>query len=253
MFDIDAALSYVVEREGSDLHVKVPSPPVARIHGELAPIDGSQVLGGEDTGGGARRPDASTPPDANLIEEFAEDSVRSTSPYSVPSLSRFRVDAFHQRGDVGVVCRAIPFQVRTIADLGLPEVVRKVAEEPRGIILLTGPTGSGEIIDLAAMIDHIDSTRARHIVTLEDPIEYLPSRQRSIINHRRGRLGHGQLAAIRGTAQPQHEPDGELREHHGRALSAPTRASRALNAAHAGCRDDQPDHRLSSRTCSQLE
>ena len=181
MFDIDAALSHVVEREGSDLHVKVPSPPVARIHGELAPIDGSEVLNGEDTERALEHLMRDLP--TNLVEEFAEDGEVDFA-YSVPGLSRFRVNAFRQRGDVSIVCRAIPFQVRTIADLGLPEVIRKIAEEPRGIILLTGTTGSGKSTTLAAMIDHINSTRARHIVTLEDPIEYLHRDKRSIINQR---------------------------------------------------------------------
>src|SRR6478752_1904667 len=132
-FDIDKALAYVVEREGSDLHIKVDSPPVARVHGDLWALKGSEELTDADT----------------------EKALR-----------------------------AIACQVRTIDDLGLPEVVRRLAEEPRGIILLTGTTGSGKSTTLAAMIDHINSTRARHIVTMEDPIEYLHTDKHSIVNQR---------------------------------------------------------------------
>ena len=121
--------------------------------------------------------------DHKLASEFAEVGEADFS-YELGGVSRFRVNAFRQRGDVSIVCRAIPFQVRTVADLGLPEVITKMAEEPRGIILLTGTTGSGKSTTLAAMIDHINSSRARHIVTLEDPIEYLHRDKRSIVNQR---------------------------------------------------------------------
>ena len=179
MFDIDAALRYVIEHEGSDLHVKVPSPPMARIHGELRPLEGAASLGPEDT---ERALDHILSQD-HLREEFAEEGEADFS-YEIEGLSRFRVNAFRQRGHVSIACRTIPYQVRTIADLGLPEVIRKLAEEPRGIILLTGTTGSGKSTTLAAMIEHINSTRPRHIVTLEDPIEYLHRDKQSIIQQR---------------------------------------------------------------------
>ena len=118
-----------------------------------------------------------------LLAEFEENGEADFS-YELQGVSRFRVNAFRQRGAVSIALRAIPFQVRTIDDLGLPEVVRRLAEEPRGIILLTGTTGSGKSTTLAAMIDHINSTRARHIVTMEDPIEYLHRDKLSIINQR---------------------------------------------------------------------
>jgi twitching motility protein PilT len=178
-FDIDAALRYVVEREGSDLHVKVPSPPMARIHGELTPVEGGEPLTAEDTEAAlAHILDAE-----HVIKEFAEVGEADFS-YAIEGLSRFRVNAFRQRGSVSIACRVIPYQVRTIEDLGLPEVIRELAEEPRGIILLTGTTGSGKSTTLAAMIEHINSTRARHVVTLEDPIEYLHRDKRSIIQQR---------------------------------------------------------------------
>jgi len=178
-FDIDQALRYVVEHEGSDLHVKVPSTPMVRIHGVLQPIPGTEALTSEDTdqalGHILHEP--------ALLAEFAEVGEADFS-YSIEGLSRFRVNAFRQRGSISIVCRAIPFQVRTIDDLGLPPAIRDLANEKRGIILLTGTTGSGKSTTLAAMIDQINSTKAEHIVTLEDPIEYLHRDKRSIINQR---------------------------------------------------------------------
>ena len=178
-FDIDAALRYVVEREGSDLHIKVDAPPMARVHGALKPVEGSETLTAEDTEAALEH----ILTDGSLLQEFADVGEADFS-YEIRGLSRFRVNAFRQRGWVSIACRAIPFQVRTIDDLGLPEVIRTLAEEPRGIVLLTGTTGSGKSTTLAAMIDHINSTRARHIVTLEDPIEYLHCDKLSIINQR---------------------------------------------------------------------
>jgi twitching motility protein PilT len=178
-FDIDAAFRYVVEREGSDLHVKVASPPMARIHGALQPIEGSEALTDAETEAALEH----ILSDAALLQEFADEGEADFS-YEIRGLSRFRVNAFRQRGSISIACRAIPFQVRTIDDLGLPDVIRKLAEEPRGIMLLTGTTGSGKSTTLAAMIDHINSTRSRHVVTLEDPIEYLHRDKLSIINQR---------------------------------------------------------------------
>jgi twitching motility protein PilT len=178
-FDVDAALRYVVEHEGSDLHVKVPAPPMARIHGVLRPIDGGEPLTPEDT----ERAFEHICADPALREEFARDGEADYS-YEVPGVSRFRVNTFRQRGHISIVCRAIPFQVRTIDDLGLPPVIGQLADEQRGIILLTGTTGSGKSTTLAAMIDRINSTRPHHVVTLEDPIEYLHRDKMSIINQR---------------------------------------------------------------------
>ena len=179
-FDIDAALTYVVEREGSDLHLKVDAPPVARVHGDLWAIQGSEPLTAADTDAVLEHIAADNPSARKEFEEVGEADFS----YSIEGVSRFRVNAFRQRGTTSVVLRVIPYQVRTIDELGLPEVVRRLADEPRGIILLTGTTGSGKSTTLAAMIDHINSNRARHIVTLEDPIEYLHRDKLSIINQR---------------------------------------------------------------------
>jgi twitching motility protein PilT len=188
MFDIDAALKHVVKKEGSDLHIKVDAPPMARIHGELGPVKAGMAANN------GRKPKALTARDTEAAlkailtdpakkKEFAEEGEADFS-YELKGVSRFRVNAFRQRGNVSIACRAIPLAVRTIDDLGLPEVMRELADQPRGIILLTGTTGSGKSTTLAAMMDHINSTRARHMVTLEDPIEYLHEDKLSIINQR---------------------------------------------------------------------
>jgi twitching motility protein PilT len=177
-FDINEALKYMVEREGSDLHVKVESPPVARVHGDLWALKGAEPLTPQETERALK-----TIAEEHHLEEFEEAGEVDFS-YEITGVSRFRVNAFRQRGAVSIALRAIPFQVRTIDDLGLPEVVRKLADVPRGIILLTGTTGSGKSTTLAAMIDHINSTKARHVVTMEDPIEYLHRDKLSIINQR---------------------------------------------------------------------
>jgi twitching motility protein PilT len=178
MFDIDSALRTLVEREGSDLHIKVDSPPIARMHGELIPLEGFGVLAAEDTQ--AAFQEIAEP---RSLGEFEEDGEADFS-YALEGVSRFRVNVFKQRGSISIVCRAIPFEIRSIDDLGLPDVVRSLAEEARGIVLVTGTTGSGKSTTLAAMIDHINRTRARHIITLEDPIEYLHADKTSIVNQR---------------------------------------------------------------------
>jgi twitching motility protein PilT len=178
MFEIDSALRTLVEREGSDLHVKVGVPPTVRLHGELVPLEGYGALAPEDTEKAFR--DIAEP---RSQEEFDQDGEADFS-YSIPGLSRFRVNTFKQRGSVSIVCRAIPFEIRSVDELGLPPVVTKLAEEQRGIVLVTGTTGSGKSTTLAAMIDHINRTRTNHIITLEDPIEYLHEDKGSIVNQR---------------------------------------------------------------------
>jgi twitching motility protein PilT len=178
MFDIDAALRFLVESGGSDLHVKVPSPPMIRADGELTPVPDVQPLQPDDTEAALRQI-----AEHAVLEDFDKVGEADFS-YSIPGLSRFRVNAFRQRGSVAIACRAIPFQVRTVEDLGLPEVIRTLAEEQRGIVLVTGTTGSGKSTTLAAMVDHINATRSRNIITLEDPIEYLHRDKRSIISQR---------------------------------------------------------------------
>src|SRR4051794_9330818 len=178
MFDIDSALRTLVERGGSDLHVKVGVPPTVRLHGELCPLEGYEPLQPKDSEQAFH--DIA---EVRSLTEF-EESGEADFSYSIPGLSRFRVNAFRQRDSVSIVCRAIPFEIRSVEELGLPEVVTDLAEEQRGIILVTGTTGSGKSTTLAAMIDHINRTRTHHIVTLEDPIEYLHEDKGSIVNQR---------------------------------------------------------------------
>jgi twitching motility protein PilT len=179
MFDIDAALMKVIENEASDLHLKVPAPPMIRRHGQLVPIDGTEQLRPEDT----ERTLFHMLTDETKLESFRAEREVDFS-YSIPGVARFRVNAFVQRGSVSVVCRAIPFQVKTSQELMLPEVIDEIADEERGLILLTGTTGSGKSTTLAAMINHINSHYAKHIVTIEDPVEFLHRDKMSIINQR---------------------------------------------------------------------
>jgi twitching motility protein PilT len=178
-FDVDDALMRVIEDEGSDLHVKVPSPPLIRRHGTLTPVEGEQPLTSEVTEAVLSHMLTN---DAKL-EEFERDNEVDFS-YSLPGVARFRVNAFRQRGSVSLVCRAIPFQIKSAEELLLPAVINDLADEERGIILLTGTTGSGKSTTLAAMIDRINSNTAKHIVTIEDPIEFLHRDKQSIINQR---------------------------------------------------------------------
>ncbi len=178
MFEIDSALRTLIERGGSDLHVKVKAPPIVRLHGELAHLEGYQPLTPEDTEKAFH--DIA---EVRSLTEF-EQAGEADFSYSIPGLSRFRVNTFKQRGTISIVCRAIPFDIRSVEELGLPAVVTSLAEEQRGIILVTGTTGSGKSTTLAAMIDHINRTRPHHIVTLEDPIEYLHQDKQAIINQR---------------------------------------------------------------------
>jgi twitching motility protein PilT len=179
VFDLHEALRTVVQSEGSDLHLKAGSRPLGRIHGKLGPLEQYEPLSGEETESVLRT--MLTDP-AKLAEFDAEGEVDFA--YAVRGLARFRVNGFRQRGNISIAARVIPFSVRTVEELGLPPVIRELAEEERGLILLTGTTGSGKSTTLAAIIDHINETKARHIVTIEDPIEYLHTDRTSIINQR---------------------------------------------------------------------
>jgi twitching motility protein PilT len=178
-FDLDYCLRLLVESGGSDLHLKVPAPPVMRIDGVMRRIENLARLSREDTDGAV----LAMLDEPARLKEFAEENEVDFS-YSIPGVARFRVNAFKQRGSTSLVIRAIPVDIQTIDDLKLPPVIRELAEEERGIVLLTGTTGSGKSTTLAAMIDHINSTRARHIVTIEDPIEFLHRDKQSLINQR---------------------------------------------------------------------
>src|ERR671920_373496 len=178
-FDLDHALRYLIAAEGSDLHLKIPSYPLVRLHGSLEAIPGTERLYPEDT----QKALEQMLDDPDKLEEFDSENEVDFS-YSVEGLGRFRVNAFMQRGSISIVMRAIPVIIKAVEELGLPESVTKLAEEERGIILVTGTTGSGKSTTLAAMIDHMNETTSKHIVTIEDPIEFLHPDRQSIVNQR---------------------------------------------------------------------
>ncbi len=179
MFDVKAALRELVAKEGSDLHLKVGAAPLYRVHGDLAADPAATSLERTDTEQALR----DLLPDENKREEFEQDHEVDFS-YEIEGVARYRINAFMQRGSISMVCRAIPHKISTIEELSLPDVVRDLAEEERGIVLLTGTTGSGKSTTLAAMIDHMNNTMSKHIVTIEDPIEFVHSDKRSAINQR---------------------------------------------------------------------
>jgi twitching motility protein PilT len=164
-------------RNASDLHVKAGSPPVLRVDGELILMD-EPGLTPEDTKDVA----ASIMTDKQ-IRRFSEHNEIDFA-YSSPNLGRFRVNVFRQRGSISIAMRQVSTKIPSFEELHLPEILKRLALEPRGLMLVTGTTGSGKTTTLAAMIDHINTTMRRHIVTIEDPIEVLHKDRRSIINQR---------------------------------------------------------------------
>jgi twitching motility protein PilT len=179
MFDVKAALNELVDKEGSDLHLKVGSAPLYRVNGDLTLDSSAAALSREETEDALR----TLLSDETKLEEFAQEHEVDFS-FEIPDVARFRINAFQQRGLTSLVCRAIPHRISTIEELSLPTVVRELAEEERGIVLLTGTTGSGKSTTLAAMIDHMNHTMSKHIVTIEDPIEFVHTDKRSAINQR---------------------------------------------------------------------
>jgi len=179
MFDVKAALNELVDKEGSDLHLKVGSAPLYRVNGDLTLDSSAAALSREETEDALR----TLLSDETKLEEFAQEHEVDFS-FEIPDVARFRINAFQQRGLTSLVCRAIPHRISTIEELSLPTVVRELAEEERGIVLLTGTTGSGKSTTLAAMIDHMNHTMSKHIVTIEDPIEFVHADKRSAINQR---------------------------------------------------------------------
>ena len=179
MFEFKQALRELVSRGGSDLHQKVGTGPLYRVDGDLTADAGSQPLTVEDT----ERALEELLEDKTKLEEFAREHEVDFS-FEIAEVARYRVNAFRQRGLISLACRAIPHTISSIDELALPSVVRDLAMEERGIVLLTGTTGSGKSTTLAAMIDHINRTTSKHIVTIEDPIEFVHKDLRSAINQR---------------------------------------------------------------------
>src|SRR5579863_6835451 len=171
-------LKRMVDCGGSDLHITVGSAPRIRLHGELNPCEDLPPLTASDT----KQLGYSVLTDAQK-HRFEEDLELDFS-FGVKGVARFRGNLFNQRGAVGCVFRMVPFETKTFDQLGLPPVVRKLCEKPRGLILVTGPTGSGKSTTLATMLDHINRTRHEHMITVEDPIEFVHAHNKCLVNQR---------------------------------------------------------------------
>jgi twitching motility protein PilT len=177
MASIYDLLKIMIEKGASDLHITTASPPRLRVDGKLVPLDHPQLTPVE-----TKSLCYSILTDAQK-HKFEEHNELDLS-FGVKGLSRFRGNVFMQRGAVAGAFRTIPFEIKTFKDLGLPEVMNELVKKPRGLILCTGPTGSGKSTTLAAMIDRINSERYEHIITVEDPIEYLHGHKKCLINQR---------------------------------------------------------------------
>ncbi len=210
MSKVDDLLRIATGFGASDLHVKAGSFPFMRVGGELRPIGDGPRLTQEDT------LDMAFSMMSNRQKQRFKEVSEVDIGYGVSGLGRFRANIFQQRGTVGIVIRVIPDRTRTITELGLPPVIEKVADEQRGLILVTGTTGSGKSTTLAAIIDRINSTRSGHIVTIEDPIEFLHKDKKSFITQREVDVDTRSFAeALRGALRQ--DPDvilvGEMRDH----------------------------------------
>jgi twitching motility protein PilT len=175
---VNDLLKIAVEHGASDLHLKVGSYPMMRVGGALLPATDEKRLDHEDVVA------MSAAVMSTAQRQKFKDAQEVDLAYSVAGLGRFRCNVFQQRGTVGLVLRVIPMQVHTIDELGLPPILKKIAEEERGLVLVTGTTGSGKSTSLAAMIDHVNNTRCAHVMTVEDPIEFLHRDYQSIVNQR---------------------------------------------------------------------
>jgi twitching motility protein PilT len=207
--DIVDLLKTAVASGASDLHLKVGSYPFMRVTGALVVASEDARLEAADTELMARS--IMSP---GQLEKFRSAQEIDLA-YSVPGLGRFRANIFQQRGSIGLVLRIIPVGIRTLDELGLPPVLKRIALEERGLVLVTGTTGSGKSTTLAAMIDHVNAMRSAHIMTIEDPIEYLHRDQQSIVNQREVSVDTGSFAQALRSALRQ-DPDvilvGEMRD-----------------------------------------
>ncbi|MDD2418472.1 MAG: type IV pilus twitching motility protein PilT [Oscillospiraceae bacterium] len=175
---VETILNLAVERKCSDIHITVGVPPMGRIDGQLTPFDGYDRLTNDQT-----KSLAYSMVNEDQLKRLEQNGEVDFS-YSISNLGRFRVNIFRQRGSFSVVLRVLSSKIPTIDELGLPLVLKDLALKPRGLILVTGPTGSGKSTTLASIIDYINNNRRGHILTLEDPIEYLHKHNRCIVNQR---------------------------------------------------------------------
>jgi twitching motility protein PilT len=175
---IDSLLEQMIELDASDLHLAVGSAPAFRIRGRLTPAVNTERLDPETT-----RQSLYSILTSEQQKQLELDRQLDFA-YSLPGIARFRVNVFFQRGSVGAAFRLVPGEIRTLEELGLPPVLHSLAEKPRGLVLVTGPTGSGKSTTLAAIVDEINNTRSDHILTIEDPIEFLHRHKQCIVNQR---------------------------------------------------------------------
>lgn len=209
MNDIESILRKAVESKCSDIHITVGVPPMGRIDSQLTPFDGYEKLTAEDTR--ILSYSLMNPEQAKKLELTGEVDFS----YSISGFSRFRVNIFKQRGSLSAVLRVLASKIPSIDQLGLPPIFKELALKPRGLILVTGPTGSGKSTTLASLIDYINNNRRGHILTLEDPIEYMHKHNRCIVNQREiGDDSHSFSSALR--AALREDPDvllvGEMRD-----------------------------------------
>ncbi len=175
---IEILLQEVINQRASDLHLQVGLPPILRVDGSLAPINNTPVLSIE-----AVEKLIFSILDQDQQQILMKDKEFDFS-FAFGDLGRFRVNAFHERGNLAAALRLIPNEIPTIAELGLPRVIEKFADFPRGLVLVTGPTGSGKSTTLAALVDKINDEKAHHIITIEDPIEFTHKSKRSVVVQR---------------------------------------------------------------------
>ncbi len=201
-------LQKVVELDGSDLHIATKTPPQIRVHGHLERLEGPDL-----TPSDTKQLTYSIMSDAQ--KKRFEETLELDFSFGIQGVGRYRCNMFHQRGAVGAVYRLIPERIRTFQELNLPPVIATLAEKPRGLILVTGPTGSGKSTTLAAMIDKINKERHDHILTIEDPIEFVHQHQNCLVNQREVHQDTGSFSnALR--AALREDPDivliGEMRD-----------------------------------------
>ncbi|HEU4599148.1 MAG TPA: ATPase, T2SS/T4P/T4SS family, partial [Solirubrobacterales bacterium] len=177
-FDFAEVLRRMVEAKASDVHLTAGFPPAIRDKGKITPMEGFPVLGNQDT-----REVVYSILNDDQRKKF-ENNKQLDFAYAIPGVARFRVNCFFQRGSVSAAFRFVPQEIPALDSLGVPQVLREFTQKPRGFVLVTGPTGSGKSTTLAAMIDAINCERQDHILTIEDPIEFLHQHKKSIVNQR---------------------------------------------------------------------
>src|SRR5262252_4230333 len=171
-------LTIMIERGASDLHITTGTPPQIRLHGKLTPLTQFERLTPQDT-----QRLAYSVLNEGQKQKYEEDNELDLS-FGIQGLARFRCNVYRQRGAVGAAIRVIPIKIRSFEELGLPSIVEQLADRPKGLVLVTGPTGSGKSTTLAAMVDKVNSERSEHIMTIEDPIEFVHNHKKCLVNQR---------------------------------------------------------------------